>query len=804
MSPILRILLPLVISTVAAHAQPGSGSRSGEPEGASHGYDLLHVAIDVRFDLPKKLVIGSVEHSIHWLGGTSGALELHAAENMGFRSVMVDGAPARYRHTGETLAIYIPSSRKNDTMSVRIEYTVSPAKGLYFIQPDSLMPLKRNQIWTQGEEEDNHFWVPIYDHPDDRTTTEIRATVPAGWKALSNGRLISGGPGTDSGTSVWHYRMEKPHSTYLIMLAAGEFMVTHDTVDGIPLEYWTYPEMPERVMPTFSRTPDAIRYLSTLLGVPYPWNKYSQITIADFMFGGMENTTATTLNDYVLVDERGLLDYNPDGVIAHEAAHMWYGDLITNRHWGHLWLHESYATYLAARYRGYRYGEDVFLEEMYDNGALGIQSQGVRGRNPLALGDNVTVNIYQRGSRVLHMLNRIVGEEAFWRANRIFLERHSYGLVETDDLKAAFNEATGSDLGWFFEQWIYKAGHPEYRVDKSWSKGTLSLRVRQAQNRDPMTGLFRMPVPLEFHMRGGIVRDTIQVEKEDETFTFQLGEEPAYVIFDAGDAILKTVEFPRASDELVAQLMADRSIDRMLAVEELASADRTLKGPRGDQRRRSLALLKLLEREPAPFVREAIVNKASMLDSLVMIDVIGRGLRDTSVTVRSAAVENSYLIASKSERARLLRPLLGDSSYAVVASVLGMLAVTDTSGLEPALRGMKGMRGRRDRLALEWLGAVLSGGYTSLADDVSDYTLPLYNTDTRVQAYYVLGKLDTITPKVRDAIVRGLRESSAIIRSTAAGAARSHLDAELRSMLERLRTELVGPQRSTVEGILEK
>lgn len=801
MSPILRILLALVISTVAASAQPG---RSSEPEGISHGYDLLHVAIDVRFDLPKKLVIGSVQHRMRLLGGASGAVRMHAAENMGFRSVTVEGAPARYKHTGDTLIVYVPSSRMDDTITVGIEYTVAPTRGMYFIQPDSLMPMKRNQIWTQGEEDDNHFWVPIYDHPDDRTTTEIRATVPAEWKALSNGRLISSGPGTTPGTSVWHYRMEKPHSTYLIMLAAGEFMVTHDTVDGIPLEYWTYPEMPERVMPTFSRTPDAIRYLSTLLGVPYPWNKYSQITIADFMFGGMENTTATTLNDYVLVDERGLLDYNPDGVIAHEAAHMWYGDLVSNRDWGHLWLHESYATYLAARYRGYRYGEDVFLEEMYDNGAMGIQSQGVRGRNPLALGDNVTANIYQRGSRVLHMLNRIVGEEAFWRANRIFLERHSYGLVQTDDLKAAFNEATGRDLGWFFDEWIYKAGHPEYRVDKNWSKGTLSLRVRQAQNRDSMTGLFRMPVPLEFHLRGGIVRDTIQVEKEDETFTFQLGEEPDYVIFDAGDAILKTVEFPRSTDELVAQLMAARSIDRMLAVEELASAERTLKGPRGDQKRRSLALFELLEREPVPFVREAIINKSSMLDSLVMIDVIGRGLRDTSVEVRSAAVENSYLVASKSERARLLRPLLGDSSYAVVASVLGMLAVTDTSGLEPTLRGMKGMRGRRDRLALEWLGAVLSGGYNSLADDVSDYTLPLYNSDTRIQAYYVLGKLDTTTGKVRDAIIRGLRESSRIIRSTAASAARSHLDAEMRSMLRRLRTELTGAQRSTVDGILDE
>jgi aminopeptidase N len=800
MQRIISLLVAVVMLTCSALTQ--SLFESIDYGGArSHRFDVLHIAIDLHFDDPAKEVIGSVSHRIRSLDDHLGIIRLDAAPTMTFSRIAVDGVPARYDHHGDTLMITLPSQRAyGDSFTVAIDYRVKPEKGLYFIQPDSANPNSRHQIWTQGEAEDNHYWVPIYDYPNDRATSEVTATVTKDWKVLSNGRLLSTTPNSD-GTATWHYSMEKPHASYLIMFAAGDYLVTRDTVDGIPLEYWTYPDMPDRVTPTFGRTPDIIRYLARTTGVSYPWNKYAQIFIADFMYGGMENTTATTLNDYALVDARGLIDYNTDGLVAHEAAHMWYGDLVTNRSWGHLWLHESYATYLAARYNGYRYGEDAFLKEMYDNGQSGIRTDDFTGRDPIANGKGVTSNIYQRGSRVLHMLNQLVGEDIFWRANRLFLERGAYKNVETNDLKIAFEDVAGLNLDWFFDEWIYKSGHPDFTIDRSYAGDTLKLRVRQTQKLDSLTGLFTMPVPLEFSMREGMLRDTIIVSKADETFSFALHGRPRYVIFDAGDAMMKTVSFPRTEEELVAQLESPRMIDRLQAVLLLTSRDSTRRDA-GSLKRKTVALRDAFMKEKSLYVRKEIVDAVGVLDSVAAADIVLKGLSDLDATVRRGAVDGSYLISDKRKLAPLLRPLITDSSYSVSSVALGMLAATDTTGLEPVLRAMKGKRGRRDRMATGWLNAVAAGRYRRLADDVVDYTVPPFSNDTRSQAYVVLASLDTITPAIRSAIVRGLTDESTTVRTGAAIAARKHLDADLRAMIERARSTASGDAKDALERIL--
>lgn len=804
--PMYRMLLHLValwaIGSVAI-AQSLFDNVSYNDGGRTHRFDLLHIGIDIGFDEGSRTVGGSVTHKIRSLDPMLREIRLDAADNMKFESISVDRTAARYTHRGDTLAITLPElKRYGQEFDVTIRYSVAPKKGFYFIQPDSLSPNKRRQIWTQGEANDNHYWIPIYDYPNDRSSTEVRIAVPESWKALSNGRLVEVSPVGADGRRTWHYLQEKPHSSYLIMVAAGDYLVTRDTVGTVPLEYWSYPEFPDRVETTFGRTPDIIRYIEGLTGIPYPWDKYAQIFIQDFMYGGMENTTATTLNDFALVDRRGFIDYNPDGLVAHEAAHMWYGDLVTNRSWGHLWVHESFATYIASRYRGHRYGADVFAKEVFDQGQAGLQADQFQGRNPVASGSGITANIYDRGSRILHMLRELTGEESFWRANKLFLERHAYGLVESNDLKIAFEDATGLNLDWFFEQWIYKAGMPSYRIDKSFEGNTLTLRVRQTQSRDSLTGLFQMPIPLEFHMRSGIVLDTIWVSKEDELFTFPMTERPRMVIFDAGDAVLKTVEYPRPEDELTAQLAAPRMIDRLLAVKALTDID-SMK-VKSTVRRRSLALRDAFQRERTHFVRQEIVDRTSVMDPDIAAEIITRALRDSAADVRRAAAENSYLITDKSWRAQLLRPLLEDSSYSVIGATLSMLAVTDTFGLEPALRRMKGMKGRRDRLASTWLSAVSSGRYSSLVNDVAAYTLPEFTDETRVQAYFTLSKLERTTPEVRMAVERGLRSPVPTIRISAAAAARTHLDAEMRAALERLRPTLDGERKETVERILKK
>lgn len=796
---LLILVLPVIVAPLAAQVlyETVSTGRSAR----SHRFDVLHIAMNIRLNLQERTVIGTVEHRIRSLDAALRSIRLDAASNMSFDRVLVDGAVTTYRHYGDTLDVLLPAARKyNDTFVVSIAYRVVPKKGLYFIQPDSLRPNRREQVWTQGEDDDNHFWVPLYDYPNDRSTSEVKVTVPSSWKALSNGKFIGTTTGSD-GAVTWHYRQEKPHASYLIMLAAGEYLVTRDSVDGVPLEYWTYPDMPDRVKPTFGRTPDVMRYFTKLIGVPYPWQKYAQIFIANFMYGGMENTTATTLNDFALVDERGLLDYNPDGLIAHELAHQWYGDLVTNRSWGHLWLHESFATYLAARYRGHRYGDDVFAEEIYENGEGGINSDAMNGRDPIALGKGQTPNIYDRGSRVLHMLNKLVGDEAFWRANKFYLERHGYGAVETNDFKIAFEDALGQNLDWFFNEWVYKAGYPVYRVEQSFDRDTLRLRVRQVQTRDSLTDLFTMPVPLEFHTASGIRSDTILVAREDETFSFAMNARPTFTIFDAGDAILKRVEFDRSEEEIVAQLRAPRMIDRLLAVKELipdSTADATMR------KRRAMALRDAFAQEGAPYVREEIVERIADLDPDAAADVMMRAMKDTAVAVRRKAADRAYVILDKGERARQLRALLNDRSYGVLSAALGMLAVTDTTGLEPVLHKLKGLRGRRDRLSTAWLNAVAVGRFNNLAEDVLEYTTEPYREETRSLAYFTLAKLTATTPAVRAAILRGLEGDASQVRLGAAAAARGHMDTELRTAIESLAAAATGEHKDFYRILLEE
>jgi aminopeptidase N len=311
-----------------------------------------------------------------------------------------------------------------------------------------------------------------------------------------------------------------------------------------------------------------------------------------------------------------------------------------------------------------------------------------------------------------------------------------------------------------------------------------------------------MPVALEFHVHGDVITDTILVSKADETFSFALREKPRYMIFDAGDAIMKVLDFPRGEEELTAQLEAPRMIDRLLAVKALTDPD-SMKA-KGAMHRRSVALRDAFMREWSPFVRQEIVDHSSLMDPDLAMEVITKALRDSAADIRRVAAENTYLISDKKRRAALLRPLLSDSSYNVISAALGMLAVTDTTGMEPALKAMKGMRGRRDRLANAWLSAVASGDYNSFVDDVADYTLPAYSNDTRVQAYFTLSKLQATTPAVRLAIDRGLRTNTATIRMSAAAAARKHLDPEMRTALERLRDTLTGDQKDVVEKLLKK
>lgn len=766
--------------------------------GRSHPYDVLHTAIDVRFDEPRRMVIGSVTHRLRSIVEELAAIRLDADSAMRIVRVLVNGRVATYRLGIGDLEIVLPqAAHYGDTIVVAIDYRVVPSKGLYILAPDSSNPTRRSQIWTQGEAEDHHYWVPLYDYPNDRATTEMTITVRTGWSALSNGDLVARRDNAD-GTTTWHYRMDRPHASYLMMLAAGDYLVTRDTVDGIPLSYWSYPEMPERVAPTFSSTPDVMRYLVERIGVAYPWKSYAQVVVDEFMYGGMENTTASTLNDYVLVDARGRVDYDAASIIAHEAAHQWFGDLVTARDWGELWLQESYVTFLASKYLGHRYGEHAFLNDIYEGSLSALRLDSQSGRDPIAGGKGRTINLYQRGAAVLHMLERLVGEEPFWRATRLYLERHALGNVETADLKNAFEDATGVELDWFFDQWVHGAGAPDLAVSHEHVGDSLRVIVRQAQTRDSLTGLFRLQLPVAVVVDGATVRDTMWLDQEADTLTMAVATAPRMVIVDEGQTTLKRMRHERSRAELTAQLGAERMLDRWEAVRAITLVDSTL----GGERWRVDALANAFRREPTMEVRDAIVQGAAKLTAEGVDDIVALGIADSSVDVRRGAVDVAYRIADTQRRAALLRERLADSSVRVIASAIGMLATTDTAGLYQTLMAWRGVEGRRGSMAQAWVGAVASARIESLVDDVAAYTQARYARTTRWQAYIALSALETTTPPVREAILRGLTDRASSIREAAIEAAHAHLDTELRTSLTALSGRLAGEDRGRIEAIL--
>lgn len=818
---LLTVLLA-VFGTSLIQAQPlpeiaySGGARS-------HPFDVLHMSLDISFDFGREIVFGHVTHHIRSLNPKLSTVHFDADSAIVVSSLTVDGNATEYSHLGNDLFIVLPTDLSyNDTFSIAIVYTVTPKKGLYFVKKEPAEQDGRDQIWTQGEGEDHHFWIPMYDSPNDLVTSEIRGTVRSDWNVLSNGELVSRQEITP-GQTTWHYRMDKPHAPYLMMFAAGDYLITHDTVQGmagnIPLEYWSYPDLPERVQPTFQNTPDMFLYLENLLGVPYPWNKYSQIVIDEFMYGGMENTTATTLNDYALVSDTMRLDYNPDGLIAHELAHQWFGDLVTNRSWDHLWIHESFATYLAARYLGYKYGQDAYdqLMDRYARGAVDTDKE--HGRSPIAGGGGYTSNIYGRGAFVLHMLNEMLGEELFLRSVRYFLTKHAHSVVETNDLKLAFEDVTGYNLDWFFKQWVYGTGVPELLVTQEYWGDSLRLIVEQRHKRDSLTGTFRLPLTVEAHYpnnlisspgnsSSSIVRSYHWLSDSVDTLVVAVPKEPAAVIFDAGNVAMKQLEFNRPPSVLLQEFtLAQNSVDRVQALRQLALKDdddfeddptpirdpyRTL----GEQ------FLYGIQRDSSSWVRETIISTAVELRVASVRDIIAVGLKDSEKDVREIAVDEAWAVENKADRAALLRPMLKDKSLSIGASALELLAATDTAGLLVPLEQMQYVVGQREHTARAWLGAVAIGKFNQFADRVAWYALNGVRHRTRRKAFESIAELTVTTPAIRDAIIHGLQAESDDLFNAALLAAKAHKDNTMENMIQEILHSFSEDRSEKIEDVM--
>ncbi|MDX2032746.1 MAG: M1 family aminopeptidase, partial [Blastocatellia bacterium] len=588
-------------TTVNIEREPVSGEERQTPD---RKFAIEHVKLDLRFDDERGTVSGTAAITMSPLNDGFDHFELDIAEMeiAGVRLQRVERRgtgdllrtvpdhAARLEHETfpEKLAIELdrPYSRQ-EQLTVEIAYSCAPRKGVFFVKPDAAYPNKPRQIWSQGQTEDAHWWFPCHDVTNQKMTTELLATVPAKYFALSNGELLGVRETLSEGTRTYHWSQAQPHPAYLVTIVIGDYEVIRDSYDGLPVDYYVYRDRANEGRRLFANTPRMIEFFEKRFGYAYPYPKYAQIVVDDFLFGAMENTSASTFTDRCLLDDRAAIDINYDDIVAHELAHQWWGDLVTCKDWTQIWLNESFATYSEYLWREHTEGSDSARVALFQDFLTYLREDRTSHRRPIVLRryrfseEAMDRHAYEKGACVLHMLRWVLGEDAFFRSLSHYLNRFEFGVAETNDFKVAIEEATGQNLHWFFDQWIHGAGYPELEVSYEWRREERMLRlsVRQAQELTEGTPLFRFPVEVEIlTTEPGDVIETerratyrILLDKQEQEFHFPCDSKPKLVVFDKFHRLFKLMRFPKSSQELTFQLTRDEDVlGRMRAARELA------------------------------------------------------------------------------------------------------------------------------------------------------------------------------------------------------------------------------------------
>ena len=526
-------------------------------------FDVQHYVMRLSFDRKKKIVFGDSSIRLKPLNNGFRILELDS-KSIKFSSIKLEsnGTELSFKTSKNKVTISLDKDYKaGELIKIRLKYKAKPKKGIYFV--DELRrkgkTLHSSQIWTQGESEETHHWLPSFDSPNDKATTEQIITIKTGETVIGNGKLLKTSKNTN-GTTTFHYKMSVPHSLYLTSFVVGKYEKISDRYKDIPLGFYVYPGQKALVSQAYGKTKDMFRIFEELTGVEYPYAKYDQTMVANFSFGGMENITATTMSDTEIMFAKtafgkGLVE----NLVAHELAHSWFGNLVTHRNWAELWLNESFATYMEAAYREKMYGRNEYISKiLQDAGEYFGHASNMRGnqhglfnitadaKNDSTMFDSIT---YQKGSAVIHTLREEIGDNAFWKGVNIYLNRHKFKNVETSNLQKAFEDASDKDLEWFFKQWVYAEGFPKLKIAQSYDPNSkiLNVMIEQLQKADKDTpGTFILPMSIDVKTEKGTQTKSVKINKRAQIFSFKLNSKPIHITLDKERKIpLKSVEFSK-------------------------------------------------------------------------------------------------------------------------------------------------------------------------------------------------------------------------------------------------------------------
>jgi aminopeptidase N len=709
----------------------------------SRNVDIQNIDIDLRFNWDKDQAMGVATLTLtpfHDLNSFS----LDAAKMTINTVKLANGSSLKFQYDvnkdNDNLDITLDRTYKpGETITVAVDYITNYVNvadnntsigafggGLRFIKPSTEEPNKPRQIWSQGESEFNRYWFPSYDTPNDFRTTSLHATVEKPFIVISNGKLENVKDNAN-GSQTFNWKMDQPYSNYLTSIVVGEFAEVKGDYAGIPVSSFVYKNEYDAGAVTTKNLPATVKFFSEKTGVKYPYPKYSQTMVEDFG-GGMENITATTQITQMIHDSRELLDGDSESLQSHELAHQWFGDYVTCRDWGQIWLNESFATYFQGLWDEEFKGKDIFLYEDIkgnEDQYLGAWANGNRRpivtkfySNKDALFDTYA---YPRGGAVLHMLRKHLGDDAWWKAINHYLVSNAHKPVSTENLRIAIEESTGQSMDWFFDEWLYKMGHPIFEVTQSYDDGKkqLTVNVKQTQKVDPnneypQADFFQAKVDIEID---GKIEQAWIKPQADNTFTFSVATKPKLVNFDYQSTLIKELKFDKSVDDLLYQMQNDKDVlGRHWAMDQLQQ-----KAQGADADRIKAAILNMAEKDALWHNRQDALQTYQQLvvpqdaKGAVKLDIstvaaLQRLAKDKEAQVRATAIGFIGLSQDPNYADLYLAAINSDQSFGMVDAAAGALGQTKSPKAYDALMKLTTTTSWHDRLAIAGMNGLAELG----------------------------------------------------------------------------------------------
>jgi aminopeptidase N len=835
-------LLPAILSALPVHAQfqRSRGNAFKPPEATLHyartrDYHVRHLKVVIDINAAQHAMHGVATNYLSSLRDRLPTIVLDAGANLKIEGCRLDGKPVKFEHTGEQLALTppVPLARGKE-VAVAVTYTMpgggrfggpNGGEGWHWVDPDPQVPDRRTSFWTQGESDGNHHWVPCYDFPNDKCTSETIVTAPDGWEIIGNGVQGETTKNPARHTRTFHWTMNQPHSTYLLSLVGGELDVRKDSWSGIPL-YYVVPRGKADLIPaSFGNTPDMLQFFSDLLGVKYPWPKYAQSAMFDFG-GGMENVSATTLGAFSLVDSRSG-HWPMSSLNSHELAHQWFGDLVTCKEWGDVWLNESFATFFQMLYTEHLEGKDAYDLDREGNRRQYVFS-AARSMHPVSTNLYSTHNAmfdpthtYAKGGILLHMLRRELGDADFFRGLGHYLRANQYKPVDAHDLEKAFVEATGHNVDPFFDQWIFKPGHPVLSYTWSYDEASKAvvLHVRQVQDTGDGVPIYTLPLGVALLRNttasaANVERQRVTLDRADQEFHLPTAARPDALLIDPDHDLVKEVkDSPWAADALPIILRyAPCVVDREAALAQLTQDSDTL-----DDARVQL-LTDALRIETSEENAASILRKLGDAKKESLRPFFREQARSKQIARRAAALYALSNLPRTDEDFALIRTAaMSDTEiYRVVETALASLGRMDAAGNLAVFRHQINARSSRDRLASAAVNALATAKLDAAAPLLIAATAPAHAPLVRTSAVKALANIAPNDMAIHNALLNVIKEpdnpttrafAARGLRTAAINALRDRKDAAavpaLRDLAKNTKDDTIRDEASSAADTIE-